>query len=121
MLVSRECINPHPFSRYEINAVSINQRASEEDSDEDGETVHTTVHASSTNVADLKIGVASFCKAFPWHFVTDKRLELVQLGKFTVIRIRHHLRSLCQTRWFERAGYSRLTKNELACEITKFN
>ncbi|XP_048481199.1 head-specific guanylate cyclase [Plutella xylostella] len=71
--------DPRKF-RYEINAVSINQRASEEDSDDDGETVHTTVHASSTNVADLKIGVASFCKAFPWHFVTDKRLELVQLG-----------------------------------------
>nr|4GJ4_A Chain A, Soluble guanylyl cyclase alpha-1 subunit [Manduca sexta]4GJ4_B Chain B, Soluble guanylyl cyclase alpha-1 subunit [Manduca sexta]4GJ4_C Chain C, Soluble guanylyl cyclase alpha-1 subunit [Manduca sexta]4GJ4_D Chain D, Soluble guanylyl cyclase alpha-1 subunit [Manduca sexta] len=26
------------------------------------------------------IGVASFAKAFPWHFITDKRLELVQLG-----------------------------------------
>lgn len=26
------------------------------------------------------MGVASFCKAFPWHFVVDKDLELVQLG-----------------------------------------
>lgn len=26
------------------------------------------------------MGVATFCKAFPWHFVIDRRLELVQLG-----------------------------------------
>lgn len=26
------------------------------------------------------MGVAAFCKAFPWHFVIDRRLELVQLG-----------------------------------------
>lgn len=26
------------------------------------------------------MGVATFCKAFPWHFVMDRRLELVQLG-----------------------------------------
>lgn len=26
------------------------------------------------------MGVASFCKAFPWHFVMDRRLEFVQLG-----------------------------------------
>jgi guanylate cyclase soluble subunit alpha len=29
---------------------------------------------------DLRMGVASFCKAFPWHFVMDRQLELVQLG-----------------------------------------
>lgn len=29
---------------------------------------------------DLKMGVTSFCKAFPWHLVLDKRLEFVQLG-----------------------------------------
>ncbi|XP_066999872.2 head-specific guanylate cyclase [Anabrus simplex] len=34
----------------------------------------------STAAADLRMGVASFCKAFPWHFVMDRRLELVQLG-----------------------------------------
>ncbi|XP_068907117.1 head-specific guanylate cyclase [Tenebrio molitor] len=31
-------------------------------------------------VTDLRVGVATFCKAFPWHFVLDRRLELVQLG-----------------------------------------
>lgn len=34
----------------------------------------------STEAADLRMGVASFCKAFPWHFVVDRELELVQLG-----------------------------------------
>ncbi|XP_017775774.1 PREDICTED: head-specific guanylate cyclase [Nicrophorus vespilloides] len=29
---------------------------------------------------DLQMGVTTFCKAFPWHFVMDRRLELVQLG-----------------------------------------
>lgn len=28
----------------------------------------------------MQMGVATFCKAFPWHFVIDRRLELVQLG-----------------------------------------
>nr|CAD7453745.1 unnamed protein product [Timema tahoe] len=34
----------------------------------------------STHAGDLKMGMASFCKAFPWHFVVDRRLEMVQLG-----------------------------------------
>ncbi|KAB0799623.1 hypothetical protein PPYR_07503 [Photinus pyralis] len=35
---------------------------------------------SSPLVTDLQMGVATFCKAFPWHFVIDRKLELVQLG-----------------------------------------
>ncbi|RZC41411.1 head-specific guanylate cyclase, partial [Asbolus verrucosus] len=34
----------------------------------------------SSPVTDLQMGVATFCKAFPWHFVLDRRLDLVQLG-----------------------------------------
>nr|CAD7424003.1 unnamed protein product [Timema monikensis] len=34
----------------------------------------------STHAGDLKMGMASFCKAFPWHFIVDRRLEMVQLG-----------------------------------------
>ncbi|KAJ2945214.1 hypothetical protein O0L34_g9284 [Tuta absoluta] len=69
--------DPRRF-RYEINAVPRRQK-SKEDSCELA-TGDATSLASSTKTSDLKIGVASFCKAFPWHFVTDKRLELVQLG-----------------------------------------
>ncbi|KAK9678907.1 Heme NO binding associated, partial [Popillia japonica] len=36
--------------------------------------------SSAAPVADLQMGVPTFCKAFPWHFVIDRRLELVQLG-----------------------------------------
>lgn len=37
---------------------------------------------SSAPVAasELQMGVPTFCKAFPWHFVIDRKLELVQLG-----------------------------------------
>ncbi|KAJ0172712.1 hypothetical protein K1T71_011851 [Dendrolimus kikuchii] len=68
--------DPRRF-RYEINAVPLNQKSREENCEIVNE---ATSVASSTKVTDLRIGVASFCKAFPWHFVTDKRLELVQLG-----------------------------------------
>ncbi|XP_052120545.1 head-specific guanylate cyclase [Frankliniella occidentalis] len=34
----------------------------------------------STKAADLPIGVSTFCKAFLWHLVLDRSLELVQLG-----------------------------------------
>ncbi|KAL4703420.1 hypothetical protein ACJJTC_005931 [Scirpophaga incertulas] len=68
--------DPRRF-KYEINAVSLSQKSREENSDSSSEAVSI---ASSSKATDLKIGVASFCKAFPWHFVTDKRLELVQLG-----------------------------------------
>ena len=39
-----------------------------------------TITQPSTKVTDLKISVPSFCKAFPWHFLTDKNLQIVQLG-----------------------------------------
>ncbi|XP_050303714.1 head-specific guanylate cyclase-like [Anthonomus grandis grandis] len=31
-------------------------------------------------INNLPIGIQTFCKAFPWHFVIDKKMELVQLG-----------------------------------------
>lgn len=34
----------------------------------------------ATPATNLQMGVPTFCKAFPWHFVIDRRLELVQLG-----------------------------------------
>lgn len=34
-----------------------------------------------TSVTDLKMSPATFCKAFPWHFIMNEQLELVQLGK----------------------------------------
>ena len=34
----------------------------------------------SHNATDLQMGMASFCKAFPWHLVVDRNLDVVQLG-----------------------------------------
>ncbi|KAL1130142.1 hypothetical protein AAG570_013080, partial [Ranatra chinensis] len=36
--------------------------------------------ANSTVAADLPMSVPTFCKAFPWHFILDVNLDLVQLG-----------------------------------------
>lgn len=35
----------------------------------------------ATAKPDLKMNPATFCKAFPWHFVMNENLELVQIGK----------------------------------------
>lgn len=68
------------YYRYDISSIPLHQRSKEDNCQATSDAV---ILASSNKVNDLKIGVASFCKAFPWHFITDKRLELVQLGKST--------------------------------------
>lgn len=35
----------------------------------------------STNPSDLRIGLATFCRAFPFHLVLGARMELLQLGE----------------------------------------
>lgn len=37
--------------------------------------------SNSTKAADLAINSSTFCKAFPWHFIMNEDLELVQLGE----------------------------------------
>lgn len=36
---------------------------------------------SSLTATDLKMSPATFCKAFPWHFIMNENLEIVQMGK----------------------------------------
>lgn len=49
---------------------------------DDGEdTASDEVHSAHIAVPDLKMTPATFCKAFPWHFVVNRSLELVQMGK----------------------------------------
>ncbi|XP_060649136.1 head-specific guanylate cyclase [Drosophila nasuta] len=43
---------------------------------------HETVQRSnSANASDLQMNSSSFCKMFPWHFIMNEQLELVQLGR----------------------------------------
>lgn len=35
----------------------------------------------STSAADFNMNAASFCKAFPWHFIMNESLDIVQLGQ----------------------------------------
>lgn len=35
----------------------------------------------SENPSDSKIGTATFCKTFPFHFVLDKNLDIIQIGE----------------------------------------
>ncbi|XP_076179143.1 guanylate cyclase 1 soluble subunit alpha 2 [Ptiloglossa arizonensis] len=58
------------------------------------DTVTSPFRPLSTEAADLRMGVASFCKAFPWHFVVDRQLELVQLGVGFMRIFGHHLNRL---------------------------
>lgn len=36
---------------------------------------------SSLIATDLKMSPATFCKAFPWHFIMNEDLEMIQMGK----------------------------------------
>lgn len=36
--------------------------------------------AASSAPEDLGIGVSTLCKAFPWHFILDRDLDIIQLG-----------------------------------------
>lgn len=35
----------------------------------------------SNNAEDLSMNSMTFCKAFPWHFIMNEQLELVQMGR----------------------------------------
>lgn len=50
---------------------------------------------STSTVNDLKMNMATFCKAFPWHFILDEELEIIQMGKNCLKK--YHTRG-----WFER-------------------
>ncbi|XP_012287287.1 head-specific guanylate cyclase [Orussus abietinus] len=80
------------FFRYRITPEHYEQPESEVDDDFD---VVTSIYRPlSSEAADLQMGVASFCKAFPWHFVVDRRLELVQLGTGFMRIFGHRLNQL---------------------------
>ena len=34
-----------------------------------------------STAADLKMSPTTFCKAFPWHFIMNNELELIQMGR----------------------------------------
>ncbi|XP_046432246.1 head-specific guanylate cyclase isoform X2 [Neodiprion fabricii] len=76
------------FFRYRITPERYEKTAGNEPDDEeedeeeedDRDVVSGGFEPLSKHASDLMVGVTSFCKAFPWHFVVDRRLELVQLG-----------------------------------------
>ncbi|XP_052837069.1 head-specific guanylate cyclase [Drosophila gunungcola] len=41
----------------------------------------TVQRSNSSNASDLQMNSSSFCKMFPWHFIMNEQLELVQLGR----------------------------------------
>ena len=51
--------------------------------DEERETIATDASRKivSTMAPDLKMNPTTFCKAFPWHFIMNENLELVQMGE----------------------------------------
>lgn len=61
-----------PCCRYLITPQPSSRRGSE--------STANLLPPPSTKAAHLPIGVSTFCKAFLWHLVLDRNLELVQLG-----------------------------------------
>ncbi|KAF4526022.1 hypothetical protein B566_EDAN000815 [Ephemera danica] len=54
----------------------------------------TTQSPVSTSASDLHMSVETMCKAFPWHFILDRKLELTQLGSGFMRLFGPHLPSL---------------------------
>lgn len=65
------------FKRYRY---FFTQKHEEESSEEEEEEELIASKAVASTVADLKMSPATFCKAFPWHFIMNENLELVQMG-----------------------------------------
>lgn len=40
-----------------------------------------SVPITGITATDLKMSPATFCKAFPWHFIMNEELEMIQMGK----------------------------------------
>ncbi|XP_020284314.1 head-specific guanylate cyclase [Pseudomyrmex gracilis] len=81
------------FFRYRITPERYSEQLNAEVND-DFDTSSSAFRPLSTEATDLRMGVASFCKAFPWHFVVDRQLELVQLGVGFMRIFGHHLNRL---------------------------
>ncbi|XP_012140812.1 guanylate cyclase 1 soluble subunit alpha 2 isoform X2 [Megachile rotundata] len=83
------------FFRYRITPERyIEHLLVDSEVDNNLDTVTSPFRPLSTEATDLRMGVASFCKAFPWHFVVDRQLELVQLGVGFMRIFGHHLNRL---------------------------
>ncbi|XP_018398508.1 PREDICTED: head-specific guanylate cyclase [Cyphomyrmex costatus] len=79
------------FFRYRITPERYSEQLGV---DNNSDIASSTFRPLSTAATDLRMGVASFCKAFPWHFVVDRQLELVQLGVGFMKIFGHHLNRL---------------------------
>ncbi|XP_067129797.1 guanylate cyclase soluble subunit alpha-1-like isoform X2 [Centruroides vittatus] len=53
---------------YEVNVIESNKKD------------HLLLESNSIETEDTRLSVASFCKAFPFHFVVDRNLKLTQVG-----------------------------------------
>ncbi|KAL3267122.1 hypothetical protein HHI36_011262 [Cryptolaemus montrouzieri] len=67
-------------NEHDDRTFSFEIRPTNKTPDTDSQITKNKPSTPSTRNDDLLVDVATFCKAFPWHFVIDRRLELVQLG-----------------------------------------
>lgn len=70
--------------RYFFSLASSSESTSvEEETLKESVVEHHRLHPKpSSDAADLCMSSQTFCKAFPWHFIMNEKLELVQLGEF---------------------------------------
>lgn len=55
----------------------------------------------SNDAKDLKMTNSSFCKAFPWHFIMDENLDLVQIGNAFSKLFKNYMTSRAATHYFK--------------------
>lgn len=77
---------------------------------------------NSSKVADLAMNSHTFCKAFPWHFIMNEKLELLQMGEalFIILKWYAYIFIIC---FFLGRGFSKLYKLHMAehgCEATTY-
>lgn len=66
--------------RYLFTLPTDETSSSDEDEEDDAVSQTGKTTAAVSAIPDLKMTPATFCKAFPWHFVINENLELIQMG-----------------------------------------
>lgn len=67
--------------RYLFSVPEQDKNKLEDDETEVEVEQNVSIPISSLAATDLKMIPATFCKAFPWHFIMNENLDIIQMGK----------------------------------------
>lgn len=75
--------NGHTLYCADTDAINVHANGREKQASNTkllGRKNESTVTVHNANCFSQYIGIGTFCRAFPWHFMIDRHLQLVQLG-----------------------------------------